>query len=319
VFNVLKPDAGSYNRLLVSLGILSFAAGLVLPWLLLRDTTALQVSQNELAQLTPSARETLIQRQDLIQSFQTWIWLAPATFIPVGLGLVVVGAVGLRSQQQLENRRLAAEVTKGEREATYEPQSEGEREEKLIDDAVLAAVDTPLSPDDRSPEPVPDERASPSDTRASQVATWVDEVRTTETMVLARLQNIIPPNYVSRPRYKVSRGDSSLLLDALLRSNDPTSPDVIVEVKSLRSPRPPRILMDEAIAQAIRYRRITGRPAWTWLIVVVHDPDPQVVARIHTSLSRNNTPDLVQVTVITDVEEIQVVPKAPAQDVLALF
>jgi hypothetical protein len=165
---------------------------------------------------------------------------------------------------------------------------------------------------DETPRPGRDRSEPPRPSRTISSSELVKEAKRWEVAVLERLRAIPSSSYDIRENYKVSQGGSTVLLDALLTSDNPFLPHVVVEIKrvSARSV-PPRILVDRAVAVLARYRAATGSAAWMWLIVVAPHADGAERERLQLGFDRVTIRGLVVPTVISDVSEIQRIPNVP--------
>ena len=53
----LRPEADNFNKLLVTGGTALLALGVTVPWLMLREDSALRIPEGDFANLSPRARE----------------------------------------------------------------------------------------------------------------------------------------------------------------------------------------------------------------------------------------------------------------------
>lgn len=314
MFDRLRPDTGNFSRLLVWLGLACVVAAFLLPWLVFRETSVLRVSEAELRGLTPGARATILDRQRLESRLERHGWV-PLLLVPLGLGLVVWGSRGLRRQQSSDEQRASAELTKAQREASIDPQSDEERDEALRAEVLVEASPAVVVTTEPDPPPGPSiidggERTPTEAERRGLSQARMEVLRTLEGQVLQTVATLVPPGYTFRPEVSVKSASARLLLDGLMSATDQDRPDIIVDVRVTRTPQVLRNAIDRAVVNNVLYERVSGRRAFTWLIMVVEDSPGFDFLRAQRSLGIELLSDVVQVTVVTSPDEIRFVPTA---------
>ena len=284
--NFLKADTGGFNRLLASVGLILIAMALVVPWAFLRDTTALEIKQSDLAAYTPRAASVLRQRQHRIAQFQTATpWLS-GVLIVGGVTLLIIGAKGMKELQPWETREIKARAQQAE--ANIEPQTPDDRsvrtsiealdrvgelltpaiEEEVLGESTSTAVEPSGANDDA--EVVAQRRV---------VRSVVAEAIDLEREVYERLGRIQFVGYDFRAQVRVvAPAERPLLLDGLLRATREDRPDVILELKYMGRPLSAgmsRAYMDRALATAARYEQVANRKAVPWLLIVLGPEVPR--------------------------------------------
>jgi hypothetical protein len=225
-------EYGNFNRLLVSLGLLLVAGAGAGPYFLLRETSVLTISEAELKELTPVARATILDRQELLHDLPSY-WPIPGLIAVLGLGLVSVGSSRLLRKQgqederdELENQRLRTQV--------LQEQSKDEIVAQSLDDAESILVAEASEPNE------PEQAGHPSTPpRPSDPGALAARIRSTEEAVLSRLEASLEGRAEVVPRVKI-RGVSEQYVDALIRF-DSEQRDVLVQVKLLTTINTARI------------------------------------------------------------------------------
>jgi hypothetical protein len=276
----LRADTGSYSRLLVSLGLLAIAVSFVVPWLFMRETKVLSISQTDLNGLTPRGRHVLEDRQDLIDALQPVAPWFSLLFVSLGGASLALGMKRMRLQQQWQDRQLQAETRKAE--ASIEEQSEEQQEERVREevetDRELAPAE--LATGDLAQRPPIDRSRAIAATRAIE----------TEVLNLIESRKSDAYDFVSHPRIRGSGSD--LLMDGLLR-NLSGGVDVVVEVKRQQRANLhlPQIVADQLLSRVARYEAITGRKAVGWLVLVIDgEANDEDMARLHDRLEDSLRP-----------------------------
>jgi hypothetical protein len=274
------------------------ALALALPWFLLRDSEVLRIPSREIDRLTPTAERTLRDRQSDLAALQDALpWISVCLAV-AGAGFLLVGGKRMKSSQGWEDIQQEARAEKAK--AEIRPQTESERLEELDEEPseAVASDGSPARPAGQDQEARPrapaqsatDERGSPSVQRESERAVprsrsparadygrLRKEADELEALVLDELQGVIPEGYRLRPQVTVVAPTASkLLLDALIEPQDPRSnpgPDILVEIKMIRGAWiAARHAADRLLADLLRYRYITGKECYGWLIGVAVDP-----------------------------------------------
>lgn len=310
----LRPDVGSFSKLLVWLGVFSLALAIAIPWLFLRETAVLEIASSDLARLTPRARAALVERQQTIVWLQDRALAVPAILAPLGTLLLFLGGRGLRSQQRIEDAHRVAEKDIAQRRATIEEQTPAERDQQLRE-AAEADVGHEVAEGEASAansgQMAP--QADPPRRPVISTQSIIDAAQRTEEAVLDRVRTLIPSDWRLRAHVKVRGPGVDLLLDGLIEPSEKRRGDIVIEVKYVRSLRPVAQLLNDAIARTISYRRLTGRRALTWLIVVVDENAPVgTVERLRNRLDQTGQfRDLVQASVVGSMDEITNLPEEP--------
>ncbi|MFI6263133.1 hypothetical protein [Micromonospora sp. NPDC051006] len=186
-----------FHKFLVSVGGLSLAAAVALPILLLRSQKTVMVTEKQLADLSPNARDAVeAQQKQALWIINYWPPVSIVLFA-IGTVLIVVGAVIWKKRQDLLNDRESAELekvklehekTRHEIRALIRDNKEGE--EEAVEAAIKeSAADPPSSDqDDRTevprPRPPTEKEERPDDgSRASTTRTNISALKTVATNV----------------------------------------------------------------------------------------------------------------------------------------
>ncbi len=228
----------------------------------------LRISEHELSTLTPLARKELERRQSIARAAGVAAPYVGGLFFLVGGALLVYGAPRLKRKEDADEERFSAELAKLWSE--IEPQSEGEREERLKEDVEEGLSDETLAVGP-SAEVAQTLSSVPSPQPTTDFRGLMQRAATVERDVLSHLAQIAPPNYELQANVKVSGG---LLLDGLLVSRVAHLPDIVVEIKLMRGSFRKAInnRLNDGLGILLRYRSRVKRAATGWLILVIDSP-----------------------------------------------
>jgi hypothetical protein len=239
------PEATGYTKFLLSVGVFLCVAAFVVWGLILRDNSALLVSEAELRELTPVAEKEIRDRQGWAECLGA---AAPFIFflmLTAGGLLIYYALPRLRRQEENEEQRGSMEREKLQRE--LEPQSPADKRAKRME-----------------------ERGEEGVAPAAEADSWVRNAAAIEARVLARLAEVALPLFELRPRVRLP-GQPALLLDAVLVSNIDQVQDIVVEIKfggrHFRKNFINRLV--EVVARLALYRERVGPGSVGWLIVVL--------------------------------------------------
>lgn len=283
-----QPDTQDFTRFLLSVGALLCIAAVLVPALVLRETSVLRVSAAELSELTPVARGELERRQRVARDVGRVAPLAGVGLFAGGLALVLLAVPRLRRQERAREAREAVEFE--HLRAQLEQQTEGEQQVRQVQEAqeVLAAEQAQEREVPPEPEPAagrePPATGMPTD---AEMARYRSKVETSEHAVLARLAEVAPKGYALETNVRFGNAALPLLLDALYVSRDRTGFDVVIEVKysGRTTPRTVHNAVRQLLGQVQLYRERFDRRAVGWLIVVAEDSVREVDLARATSLA----------------------------------
>jgi hypothetical protein len=176
---VPSVDFGHLYKFLASVGLVLIVAAFLVPWAFVQANEALLVTNQDLAGLTPTAREILIDRQGAIERVQTWMpWISLAILL-AGLACLITGFNGWRKRQKasdegedldLQNKRQAVAVPMTDSEVDEKLQSEAESDSPppVPANTATSPAQSPESADQRRRIRMDDLRAS--EARLAQLA-----------------------------------------------------------------------------------------------------------------------------------------------------
>lgn len=105
----MKFEFSDLYKFIVSLGVILVTLAILGPWLFLREPFDLQVKANELQELTETARQTIVRRQEIVLiATRLWPWLSPFSAI-LGLALIFTGIRSWHRNQIELDAKTAAE------------------------------------------------------------------------------------------------------------------------------------------------------------------------------------------------------------------
>jgi len=215
----------AFYKFLVSLGLVLVALSLSLPWLLLDRSFDLLVKQSDLDQLTATAQATIRHRQTVVHVVGLVApWISVALFV-LGVTLACLGVVRWRIRQPVHD------------------QTEDATLEKLRAEAAQIRRATPLEQDIRQsqeawalvqaqPEPRP--RVAGRVTAPTPEASYRDvkeRLRGVEQLALEQLSKAFGDTHEIHPQQRLTLGDRTWIVDAILTSRSPHGMDLVVEVK----------------------------------------------------------------------------------------
>ncbi len=265
-----------------------------------------------------------MQRQETIKEVQNILPWASAAVSILGVILVYSGGKRMRRAQDWEDRGLRARTQ--QEEASIQPQTKQEREQRMIED-IAEEQPSMAKPIGRQPasdvvtatlktaeprhqggqvalsavEPVSTaiqpRRRVKRGSKGVQVQSLMSETMAINEEILAQVGKIKPNAYLLQEDIRVSRGESTLLLDGLLWSERQSFPDVIIEIKvyhgisSIWSRA-----ADMVLGYLTRYRDLTGRSCIGWLIAVTDTEEvpPRQMSRLRASLESHGWVTLIR-------------------------
>lgn len=271
---MLRPDTGNFNRFLTSLGLLLLAAALIVPYFYFQNTETLRIPAAELRELTKTGRETLEGRQDAIETLETWVVGFSVGLGVVGLGLLIFGGRRLRHAQaseeeedELRKTRARAEIRRMSPEQVEDKRDAQAREELVEpEEAAPPATRPPAQPRDESG------LRNLGDVRYRQRR---DAIARIEAKAVQIFDTAKFESHAFFGNIMVSAaGGDSLELDGLFEARDvDVHRDVVMELK-LAPVKRGQIYTESLFAAIARYRAITERQAFGWLVLVVPAEEP---------------------------------------------
>lgn len=269
-----KLDYSHFGKFLASLGILLFGIAIVLPWLFLQTSFNTLISASEIASLTPTAQQLIKNQQDTALWILQNIYIISGASVVLGLVLLCWGLYKwIRYQVPLDVLTQESEQLKNEAlRRQFEPSSQTE---VLAEKRQEASLDLG---EERATEAGPD-RTEDVVVELPAIENVANEYLRVEVAVLNRLSSCLPSKKVLT-RYKVDRTS----YDAIIRSDASKEPDVIIEIKALRSARHDTVRIREAMYNLEVRARIYKEALDTQvrsvlLFVYVTESTPDRVAR----------------------------------------
>ncbi len=274
-----RPETGSFNRLITSLGLLLLAAALVIPYFFYRSTDVLEIRKSELQHLTVTARGTIESRQDHIADLQQYILPLAGILIFAGAAFLVWGGSRLRGVQARDDREADARVATAE--AGLRELTPREKEEKLAEEVESA--------EEGGKQAAPSATQVDATMSESELRQRLNAARTIERSVLETLSNHDFGGYRFRSQVAVD----SLQLDGLFLSEAKNQPDVLLEVKvggTLILPR----AQEQIRSLVAKYEEERSRPCRAWFVVVLtgspDDAGPRNLGDLRYRLNRSLDP-----------------------------
>lgn len=293
-----RPETGSFNRLITSLGMLLVAAAFVVPYFFYRSTDVLEIPRSELNDLTSTARDAIEARQRHVSDLQPYILPLSGVLIFGGAGFLAWGAFRLRDVQDRDDREADARVATAE--AGLRELTPKEKEEKLIEEVRVS--------DDEPRQATASRPRTPNDPARKEARKW--HLEASRAIERATLDTLAAEEFEGyRFRSQVAVG--GLRLDGLFLSEEKERPDVLLEVKVATNLRLPR--EQERIRSLVeKYEEERKRHCRGWFVVVLtalpDDAEPRNIGDLAYRLNRSLDP-LGVATVIRE-DEIPRLPRA---------
>lgn len=296
-----RPDTGTFNRLLTSVGLIFMAAALVIPYFYFQSNDTLMVEQRQLDRLTETARTSIEDRQDDVASVQPYILPGAGVLILVGLGFLVWGGYRLRSTQERDDREAEARTVRAE--AGVRDLTPKEKEEKIAEDVTRPPSGPPGEATKDAPMEAPlGHRESRRVTREQRLKA----ARRVEQKITSAFAQAELDGYLFRPQVAVGK----LKLDGLFISVSEGQSDVLLEVRVGPTGPATILFVDQILARVVRYEAERKRRCRPWLVVVLPDTDSnsEEIDAIYQRLERN-LGDIGAATVVLE-SEISMLPIA---------
>ncbi|MFT4050264.1 MAG: hypothetical protein QM648_10600 [Solirubrobacterales bacterium] len=330
-------DTTDYNRTLASIGVALIVLGIVAPWLVLRDTSALTVSIGQLHDLTPDARDIIVSRQSQIRIVQS-LW--PFFSVPaVVLGSIMLGwsVVRIRALQPHRDKLVIATGLKAEAEWNRQTASEivqNIEDERKLESALNPGADAVDLEESRAiclpgeSERLGD-KAENHEGRIPGVAFDfpVGSQVQLEERALDAIAAKLSDGFDLWKHAKLEIGDGGIFIDGLVINVKGPSVLAVVEVKTIRYANALAPLVDSALAQllrindAFRVRERFPTIANGWIVMVVPDESSDVAApssrfaRIRALAERIDTgPAILTIVRESDLDEIELPRGLVAED-----
>lgn len=289
-----RPEAQSFTKFLASLGLFLCVAAVSIPVLAFRDTSSLRIPESELKTFTTVAQQELKRRQNASRVVNRIIfpWAAGAALI-IGAGLLGVALPRLYGQEEADNERAAAELSK--LKAELEPQTDEEVEANARQEAV-----SEVEPDLRVPlvqDASPLSEFRPESSLSDRVRRYQD----IEKRVLDRIAESAPSTFVLYPHVKVD-SPARLQLDGVLRPKDNRASDLMVEVKIVDRLNSLRLRVDEVVAHGMRFRHRVDPTGRIWLILVLGEAVPLAQASDRVAPVVEDFEDFLTVSLVPETE-----------------
>lgn len=305
-----RPDTGTFNRLLTSLGLLFLAAALVIPYFYFRNTGTLEIEKNTLRHLTNPAREAIEDRQAEIATIQPFVLPTAGALVLLGFGLLIWGGYRLREAQDRDDREAEARTIIAE--AGVRDLTPQEKEDKIERDATPEPADDEAGGDTPPPPPSAPTEASPPPAKASDRRRHErDERLATVRRIDASATAVLSASEFEGYRFRAQVAVGRLKLDGLFLALSDRAPDILLEIRVA-----PRITVplqaDRILAAVPRYEFERQRPCRPWLVTVMpEDPDlPVDIARRmrEASLRLNDSLSPVGLATVIQENEIERLP-----------
>jgi hypothetical protein len=262
-------EYANFNRLLVTLGFLSIALALAIPWVLLGDTQILLVPESEITDLSTVGEQTIRERQAIYNRLPDF-WAAPATLGAVGCILIFSGAIRMYSRQAADDEK--ADLERDQLALSIGQQSDSERNAAAESEAGAALGDL----DPRAELP-----------KASTVAQLAQRIRGLVDSVADQLELAYAAEGAKTLK-AVHLAPAGQVIDILVERRAPGAADLIVETGLLLQRRTSDIRSTvSAISEGLaRYQSLMpARTAKGLIVLAVADtvPNSKEVQQIRTT------------------------------------
>lgn len=189
-------DQGHFLKYLTTLGVAIVVASLGLGGFLLQTQSDLLITRDELAKLTPAARDAIDHKQQIVLHVTVYAPYVLGLLVVGGTAMAVVGLIGWRRKQTVLDDRDEVELAKLRREFDLMPMTDQEMLDDLASDADELVqdeiVEHAVSGGDPEPEQVdvPGEPVQADDREPR--ASAAERVRLAEDALFRKLQAAYP-------------------------------------------------------------------------------------------------------------------------------
>lgn len=200
-------EYSDFYKFAVSLGIALILAAILLPWLFFREPFDLMVETNQLALLTPLARETILRRQVVVLFVLPLIPWISAILLTAGISLSVLGLSKWRGRQELRDRTEELTLEKLRKElSNMSADQVRERAAAEVHEVPTAALESP------------------------ELKSSASHLLNIEQRFYDRIRECLGNSY----RVLVNQILGSAEFDAILQSSNSDNADITIEVKYIR-------------------------------------------------------------------------------------
>jgi hypothetical protein len=290
----------------------------VIPYFYFRNTEVLGFSSTELKTMTPTGRGAILDRQAAIASLEVWVVGAAILIGAIGLLLLVMGALRLRSAQVREDEE--SDLRRNRAQLEYEEMSPSEQEEKNTEQAAVEVAE------ERSGATLGGVSSDAEESGQAPQVTTVDSWRQ-RADVIARVSSAVERAFRDREigpytlkwQVRIGSANDEIRLDGVFERDEPRYRDVILKIRVVPYPsfllKSARSTANDLVATLERYKVLTGRRANGWILAVVPSESTgassEEISKGIQSLRRAIGP-WVEATLINE-DEIEELPEVFAQ------
>lgn len=267
-----KIEYDNFPKFLVSAGIVLFALPIVIVHFFLQENSVLLISEQELSQLSSTASQVIIAKQNLCLWLTNNIWILSIVCILCGVVLLILGCKMWYSRQKKTDAKQDLDLQTAE--AQYKKMTMEEKDEKIANEVL--ALERPNmiegSPDDGrelSVEEIQMRQAAIRKENRLIYSQITQRYKAVEKAVSDRIKEELGAKYEVQDNIKIN----NLEYDLIAISKNPDLHDYIFEIKYSFSKNSwnsstfhyiPQHMAD----QATNYKASTGRKAAAILLVV---------------------------------------------------
>lgn len=203
----MKFEFGDLNRFLVSSGIVLVSLAIIVPWLFLKEPMGVVFNEKDFVALEKTSRLLVSSRQDQVIRITRILPYLSSGLFAVGLILSTIGLWRWSGIQKIHDAKERIALAVDENHLR-----------KMTEADVAEKLDKEAEEEQRvNPKPL-----------ATQNFHTVYQL--TEAMIASRLAQITSSTYTLFQEYRVGR----TFIDILLRANNVSSPDYVLEIKYRR-------------------------------------------------------------------------------------
>lgn len=268
-----KVEYGHLYKFAVSLGMLLVAIALVIPWLVLRESSVLLVPEADLDALTATGRSAMLRKQrdyEFILGNYRWV---SSILLGLGATLCVYGLLQWRKRQpvfdEMENLQVANLSVSTPQEAV-DAKRERESNAAFADADADEALAEALSEAIIGPS-VGESGTDRAEERAKTRAEAREAIDVVEQLVTEKLREAYSSTHLLHQNVGVRlRNGTEAIVDAVLWPTDYSDPPIAIEVKWARGSKDVRNRIHTAVAQLAQVvGAIENSPAARGLAIVV--------------------------------------------------
>lgn len=293
-----KLEYDNFPKFIVSLGIVLFVFPIILMHFFMQENTVLIVTEQELSQLTPVAKQAILAKQQLglfITDNMLWISI---TFVMVGIALLVLGCKMWYSHQKKIDAKQDVELQTAR--VQLQKMTTEEKDEKIGNEVLSLEQSNSIENSHNEVEELSvEEIRKRQEAIRKENGVIYQQIKlryvAAENAVIDRIKRVLATQYTIQDNVKIN----NLVYDAIAISKD-TDSDYIIEVKYLFSSTSwntssMQSTLYRIISQVKNYTHGTGRSAKAILLIITLADQIDNVSKMIKTIPEDYQPITVRV------------------------